>query len=161
MSVLRFVFSGPNRPSSKAVYCAFLILAIALTFLSGQQQLLWRLTQLMSGASSTVGTVAGLDCRDHGYVNYDFTIAGKIYAASQHFVDGADCRNLQIGQRIEIIYDANNPANNYALSEIRDVRAQARQAFWSDLASVVYFILCAPLFLTWLWSVVSKWTTPE
>jgi len=156
MSIMRILL--PESSTPKRVYLFFFGLIITLTLLSGMQQLLWRQWRIGAASVSTIGLVTALDCPNHGHVDYSFAADRQNYSARQFFVDGIDCRSLKIGQRIAVVYERAAPDNNLALYPIEGEGNRARSAFLTGLAFMSAFILIGPLFLSALWSVVSRLT---
>jgi hypothetical protein len=140
----------------RTVYIAFLCLFAVLLVVSGQAQMLWRLGWISADPVATTGRVIGLDCPNHGLVDYAFEIDGVSYDASNHFVDGIDCPNAKIGQPVAVYYERGALDNNYALYPAQTAGNRARNAFFVGAPFYCAFVFLGPLFLTWLWTVFSR-----
>src|SRR5262249_55961822 len=100
---------------AKRAYLGFFCLIAALMVLSGQAQILWRLWRISAAAVSATGQVTLLDCPNHGHVDYSFDVSGVSHSGRNHFVDGINCPDIRIGQRVAVYYEAGAPENNFAL----------------------------------------------
>jgi hypothetical protein len=142
-------------PTFRNVYLA-LFLAFAFGITISQGPLLVRLWQISADPVSTIGHVTVLYCPDHGHVDYSFTVDGASYSAGHYLVDGIDCPNLKLGQRIAVYYERGAPENNYGFYPADTTGNRARSAFWIGLIFLSVSVVMGPLFLTWMWTVVSR-----
>jgi hypothetical protein len=149
---LVYLAAAPKRQ----VYLAFLCLLAALTILSGQTQMLWRLWQIAQDPATAAGVVTHLDCANHGHVDFVLRVESASFDGREHFVDGIACPQLRVGQRIAVYYQRAQPANNYALAASEDGGNRAMTAFYTGAAFLGAFVLVGPLFLVMVFSLFTR-----
>jgi hypothetical protein len=142
----------------KRAYVGFVCLFVVGMIASGQAQLFWRLWRIGAAPAETTGEVVGVDCPNHGHIFYSLKVDGSTYDGRNGFVDGINCPDVKIGQRVGIYYEAGAPANNYALYPPEAAGNPPTRIFVTRLLAFSSFILLGPLFLAWLWTVVARWT---
>jgi hypothetical protein len=111
---------------------------------------LWRLWRISEAPVAALGFVTGLDCPNHGRVDYTFEVAGATLSGASGYVEGADCRSLRVGQRVNVSYERGAPKNNYAFSFDDQRDSRARSAFFASFGSMAWFVFVGPLVLVFL-----------
>jgi hypothetical protein len=136
--------------SKTRIYLLFLCIAAGVMTASGvpiQLAHLWRISRAPVAA---LGTVTGLDCPDHGRVKYTFALNGATIRGASRIVEGAPCRTLRLGDRVNVSYERGDPANNHAFASTDDSESREAREFWTGAIFMGVFVALGPLFLVFV-----------
>lgn len=111
-----------NKASPFAARLALGFLAVALLapFALLNYRSHSRLVELEQGGLESSGRVIRTQCKNHGRVNYSFTVTGKTYGGEGACL--ASCINARVGDLVDVVYARGDPSNSTcdSLSDLRD-----------------------------------------
>jgi hypothetical protein len=139
----------------RTTYLAFLCVVVLMAGFSAGP-LLWRLWRIGTDPVATPGRVVGIDCPNHGRVDYAFDIDGTSHSGANHLIDGIPCPQFRIGQKVAVYYEKGAPGNNYALYPDGTEGNRVRTALFTGIAFCAGFIALGPPFLAWVWILFSR-----
>ncbi|WP_395643711.1 DUF3592 domain-containing protein [Rudaea sp.] len=113
------------------------VVVLAGTLAAMNHQSIARLDALATSAAITTGRVTGLQCNNHGRVNFSFKVAGATYYGNDSCAPS--CRSAEIGDPVTVTYSRRNPGNFECrpLQEIRELKSGNYTAI-SFLAAILF-----------------------
>jgi hypothetical protein len=136
------IFAQPKR---RLYVVFFAVCALMTAFNMGPD--LWRLWRVSQAPSAAVGVITGLDCQNHGRVDYTLAVAGATYPGAAHHVEGAPCQDLRVGERVNVSFELAAPENNFAFTGDDMGGKRAAYEFRKGLVLMTALALLGPLWL--------------
>jgi hypothetical protein len=133
------------QPKSR-LYVVFLAVCALMTASTSGPDM-WRLWHVAQAPGATVGVVTGLDCQNHGRVDYTLEVAGVTYPGAAHHVDDAPCQDLRVGERVNVSFELAAPENNFAFAGGSMGGKRAAHEFRKGLIMMIGFVFLGPLWL--------------